>query len=658
MHDPAQAFGQAADFHARGNLAAAEGLYLRALELAPDHFDAQHMLGVLRCQQGRFAEALSLIGAALRTNPGFPPVHLNYGLALDALKRREEALASFERALAIAPDYAEAHYNRGVVLRGLGRSAEALTSFESALSIRPDYVEALNNRGNALQDLGRPIEALESYERALALRPHNALTLNNRGNALRSLGRHAEAVASYDQAIAIDKNYAEALNGRGVALRELNRLEAALASFDAALLARPHHIKALANRSALLQVLGRPAQALAGYDKLVSLKQDHTEAHYNRGIALRDLRRLPEALASFDRALALRADDADALNNRGLVLRDLKRPREALESFDRALAIAPDNAETHVNRSCLCLLMGNYEEGWKEFEWRWRVGMIARWQRDFRQPLWLGEKPLAGKTVLLHAEQGFGDAIQFVRYAPLVAAAGAKVIIEAPPPLKELFAGIAGVAQVVVPGEAPGDFDYHCPLLSLPLAFKTTAITVPATVPYLSAPQERIEKWQGALAHTGRPRVGIVWAGNPAFTYDQTRSVGLTPLLPLLATPGIDFYSLQKDLRNGDRQRLASFPSVMHLGDSLADFADTAAVIAALDVVISSDTAIAHLAGALGKPTWILLQHVADWRWLTDREDSPWYPRARLIRQPQAGDWDSVINRVKNGLDQYSLPPM
>ncbi|HLH97399.1 MAG TPA: tetratricopeptide repeat protein [Xanthobacteraceae bacterium] len=691
MHDPVQVFNQAADWHRQGNLAAAERLYLKMLEAQPDHFDALHLLGVLRCQQGRFTEALALIGGARKKNPGFPPVHLNYGLALDALKRREDALSCFDQALALAPDYAEAHYNRGVVLRALDRTVEALASFDRALSIRADYVEALNNRGivlrdlgrpaealasfeqalafrpsfadalnnrgNALQSLDRPLEALASYDAALALQPRNALALNNRGNALRRLRRHEEAIASYDRALEIDRGYADALNNRGIALRELNRLDAALASFDAALAARADFTKALANRGALLQLLSRPAEALECYDKLLALKDDHTEAHYNRGIALRDLRRLPESLASFDRALALRADDADALNNRGLVLRDLERPLEALASFDSALSIAPDNAEMHVNRSCLRLLLGDYESGWEEFEWRWQVAEIARWRREFSKPLWLGDHSLTGKAILLHAEQGLGDAIQFVRYAPLLAAAGAEVLIEAPQPLQDLFAQMPGVS-CFAPGEVPEDFDYHCPLLSLPLAFKTTVVTIPATVPYLSVPDQRVTRWNGALAETGRLRVGVVWAGNPMFKNDQTRSVGLGPLLPLLSLPAIDFYSLQKDMRSGDRERLAACAGVMHLGDALADFADTAAVIGALDLVISSDTSVAHLAGALGKPTWILLQHVADWRWLIGREDSPWYPSARLFRQPKDGDWESVVRRVKNELDQYTREPM
>jgi len=614
---PDSEFNQATDLHRTGNLAAAERLYLRLLAAEPDHFDALHMLGVLRCQQRRFDEALALIGDALRKNPGFPPVHLNYGLALGALRRPEDALASFEKALALAPDYAEAHHHRGVALRGLGRPMEALASFEKALAARPAYVEALNNRGNVLLEIGRPLEALASYDQVLAIAPNSAEACNSRGLALLALDRPAEALVSFEQALARKPNYVSALNNRGGVLQSLRRL----------------------------------TEALACYDAMLALAPGQAEAHYNRGIVLRDLRRLPEALASFEAALALTPSDADALNNRGLVLRDLKRPREALASFDQAIAVAPDNPEIHANRASLRLLLGDYKDGFQELEWRWHARDIAPWRRNFSQALWLGEDSLEGRTILLHAEQGFGDAIQFVRYVPLVAEAGARVLLEVPPPLKDLCASVAGVSCVLTRGDALPDFDCHCPLLSLPLALKTTLATIPANVPYLSPAEDKVLIWRQALPSTSRRRVGIAWAGNPLFTGDQTRSVGLASFLPLLTTAGIDFVSLQKDLRDGDRALLARCPGVTHVGDTIVDFADTAAIMASLDLVIATDSSVAHLAGALGKPVWILLQQVADWRWLLDREDSPWYPTARLFRQPELGDWDGVIRRVRQELE-------
>ena len=650
MNDLSQVFNQAAVLHRKGDLAQAEQLYLRLLEAQSGHFDALQMLGILRHQQGRFTDALALIGAALKANPNAPAALLNYGLVLDALMRREEALASYDKALALQPNYAEALYNRGVVLRGLQRPAEALASFERALSIRPDYAEAHYNRGNALQDLARPTEALASYDRALALRPDIAEILYNRGNALLALRRPAEALASYDRALTIKPDHVAALNNRGLALLGLHRPADALASFDRALAIQPDHVRSLNNRGNTLQELKRPAEALASYERALAVRGDHAEALYNRGVVLKSLQRPAEALASFDEALSIQPNHVDALNNRGLVLRDLDRSLEALASFDRALSIDPGHAEIHSNRSCLRLLLGDFERGWEEFEWRWRVPDFASWRRDFAQPPWLGDAPLAGRTILLHAEQGFGDAIQFARYAPLVAASGAKVVLEVPPPLTALCASLAGVSSVVGRGEQLPEFDCHCPLLSLPLAFGTRLETIPATVGYLSAAQDRVVKWRQRLPETPMRRVGIAWAGNSGFKGDQSRSIGLARFSPLLSIAGIEFVSLQKDLRAEDRDILRDNPHVVRVDDAIEDFADTAAILSAVDLVITSDTAVAHLAGAMGKPIWVLLQHVADWRWLRERGDNPWYPTARLFRQPKIDDWESVIARVKDEL--------
>jgi protein O-GlcNAc transferase len=350
MLDPSQAFNEAVGLHRKGDLAAAGGLYLQLLKLQPDHFDTLHLLGILRCQQGQFGEALTLIGAALKTNPDFPPALLNYGLALEALQRREEALVAFDRALAIQPRYLEVLHHRGVVLRGLKRPAEALASLDKALSVKPDYAEALYHRGMTLRDLQRPAEALASFERALSVKPDYLDVLNIRGILLQAMQRPAEALASYDRALAIKPGYAEALNNRGLVLLDLARPVDALASFERALAVRPDYTMALNNRGNTLQGLKRPAEALASYDAALAIQPANVQALYNRGLVLRDLQRPAEALASFDQALALKPDDVDTLNNRGVVLRELKRPAEALASYDRALVLKPDYVEALNNR--------------------------------------------------------------------------------------------------------------------------------------------------------------------------------------------------------------------------------------------------------------------------------------------------------------------
>jgi Tfp pilus assembly protein PilF len=423
----------------------------------------------------------------------------------------------------------------------------------------------------------------------------------------------------------------------------------ALASYDKALAIRPDHAETLSNRGNVLKDLQRFADALASYDRALAIRPDYAEAHYNRGITLKHLKRLPEALASYDRAVAIRPGYAEAFNNRGNVLNEARRFDEAFASYRTAQELAPDYADAHWNEALLRLLTGDLVAGFAKYEWRWKKETVASAQRNFPQPLWDGVQSLDGKTILLHAEQGYGDAIQFCRYVPHVAARGARVILEVAPPLRLLMGSLSGVTQIVAAGEPLSAFEIHCPLLSLPYAFRTDIETIPAATPYLRAPADALPAWKLRLGATGRPRIGIAWAGRRTHENDRNRSIGLGTLLRLLDT-GATFVSVQKELRPGDEAVLEGRRDVIHLGGMLSDFADTAALMTSLDLVITVDTSLAHLAGALGKPVWILLPFAPDWRWLLDRTTSPWYPSARLFRQASPGDWDEVIARVKAAL--------
>jgi tetratricopeptide (TPR) repeat protein len=383
------------------------------------------------------------------------------------------------------------------------------------------------------------------------------------------------------------------------------------------------------------------------------LRPEHAEALLNRGATLHELKRFDEALASYDRALMLWPDYAEALSNRGWTLHELKRFDEALASYDRALTLRPDYAEAHFNEACCRLLIGDFDRGWEKNEWRWETGQARNTKRNFAQPQWIGSADITDKTILLHAEQGFGDTIQFCRYVPLVAQRAARVIVEVQRPLHGLMCTLSGATQIVSRGDPLPDFDMHCPLFSLPLAFGTRLETIPSRVPYLTPSEAHLEKWKRRLPASGGARVGISWAGNPKFRTDFNRSIGLRLLLPLLAQTGVQFFGLQKDLREGDREILRQKPQIAHLGEEIESFDDTAAIISLMDLVISSDTSIVHLAGALGKPIWILLQLVPDWRWLLDREDSPWYPTARLFRQNETREWNDVIARVHAALHDF-----
>lgn len=496
-------------------------------------------------------------------------------------------------------------------LHQAGRLAEAEPLYRAVLDAEPARFDALHLLGVLRQQQGRSAEAAELIAAALAQRPDDPVALTNRSAALNALRRFDEAVASCDKALA----------------------------------AKPDHVAALNNRALALKEMGRTHEALASCDRALRLKPDYADAHNNRGLVLQALRRFDEALKSYDTALSLNPSHLDALNNRGIALFEAKRLDDALACFERALAIAPNHPHAHWNRAQVLLLSGDLARGWAEHEWRLasNPGLV----RNFDKPLWLGDASVAGKTVLLHAEQGLGDTIQFCRYATLVAARGARVVLEVQRPLIELMKTLAGPAAAVARGDALPPFDLHCPLLSLPLAFKTDLDTIPADVPYLRAPLGATD-WDARLG-AKRPRIGLVWSGNPGHKRDRDRSIPFYALLPLLDLD-TTFVSLQKEVRPADAAVLKQTGTVIDAADALTTFAETAALVAALDLLITVDTSVAHLAGALGKPVWLLLPQVPDWRWLMEREDSPWYPSARLFRQDATRAWGRVIVRVRDAL--------
>jgi hypothetical protein len=414
------------------------------------------------------------------------------------------------------------------------------------------------------------------------------------------------------------------------------------------LLIAPLHPEILYNLGNSCLELGRLDEALANYNEALAKNASYAGALVNRGNALVQLNRPVEAISSYDTALALLPGHPQILTNRGHALRRLDRPVEALLDFEAALAKGPGFAEAHFEAGMTRLTLGEFEVGWKEYEWRWKTGTFADKRREFCRPLWLGEADVSGKTVLLHAEQGFGDTIQFIRYALLLIERGAKVICEVQRELRPLLSQLDGL-EIVAEGEGLPALDMHCPLLSLPLAFRTKLETIPADIPYLSAPAEPIARWRDRLPQD-RPRVGFVWSGSTSHKNDANRSIPLARLAALLKDLPVRCVSLQNELRDTDRQTICELPNLVHFGGELADFADTAAVISLLDVVVSVDTAVAHLAGALGKPVIVLLPHAADFRWMRERGDSPWYPTAKLLRQPAFGDWDSVIIRLSDEL--------
>ena len=558
-----------------------------------------------------------------------------------------EAEQLCQQVVASRPAFFDAFYLLAEVQAGLGKIDAALATYERALEMWPNAARAHLGCGVLFERLKRHGEAMASYDRALALRPNFPAALFSRGHLLHALGRLGEALASYDRAIELHPDFVVALYNRGRVLQDLNRQKLALASYDRALALRPNFAEALSNRGNVLQALGRRTEAVESYDRALELQPDFADALSNRGSALLRLNRYEEALANFDRAIAHRPQHSGALSNRGLVFVQLHRFDEALASFADAQAALPSNAEAHFGEAEILLLRGDFAHGWQKYEWRSRGQILRHAQRDFAQPMWSGQEEISGKTMLLHAEQGLGDTIQFCRYAPLVAERGARVILEVQESLQELAGSLSGVAEVVAAGSDLPDFDVQCPLLSLPLAFATNIKTVPSAVPYLTASPQRVADWNERLGK--KPRIGLAWSGRPR---PANRSVPLDLLLPLLDCEAT-FVSLQKEVRAEDAAILSERSEILHFGDALKDFSDTAAVITNLDLVISIDTSVAHLAGALAKPIWILLSFTPDWRWLLERNDCPWYPTARLFRQSDAGAWGKVMTQVNDALRRF-----
>jgi len=613
--DVSVALARARALHAKGDLAGAERACKAILAAQPDQIEALNLSAVLDAQRGRLADAERSLARAVTLSPRTAGTHANLAHVLRAQGRGEEALAAFDRAIALGAAAPEIDCQRGNVLAQLGRFVEAVASFDRALAAKPDFPEAHYNRGAALQRLGRHDEAIDCYDAVLRALPGHPFALNNRGTALQALGRHEDALASYETALAAQPDYADALNNRANALLRLERF----------------------------------AEALASYERASALGIETAETLANRGNALHELGRHAEALALYDKSLAMRPDNAVTCNNRGAALQSLERHDEALASYARALALAPGYAEAHYNDALCRILVGDYDRGWAELEWRWQTPALAPYHRRFPQPQWLGDEALAGMTVLLHAEFGFGDTLQFCRYAEALAGRGARVVIEAPAPLAALLTSLPGVAAVVVAGEPLPRFDLHCPVMSLPHAFRTTRATIPAAVPYLVPPPERLARWAARLGPREAPRIGIAWAGNAAQANDRNRSLRFEQVQPLLV-PGVRWVSLQKDVRARDRAALAAVPDLARFEDELADFADTAALIAQLDLVVTVDTSVAHLVGALGKPAWVMLSKPTDWHYPLAGDTSPWYPTMRLFRQPRPGDWASVVRQVAEEL--------
>ncbi|MGA2167034.1 MAG: tetratricopeptide repeat protein [Terracidiphilus sp.] len=669
--------------------------FQRTLDENPRHPVALAGISLVALASRQPEAAVKMASAAVAAAPWMGTAWVALGQALKAADRSEEAERAYAQAICLDGMNALARLGLGELKIATGRPGEAVREFELALRRQPALVAAHLGLGNALAVMGRNAEALQRYEQTLALKPRLPEAEFAAGFVLARLGRQKEAELRYRRALVSRPDFAAAWMNLGSLLREQGHEVYAEAALRRAVDLRPDLVAGWINLAVLDRERRRPVEAEAHLRKAFALNPqqvethvawcqfraserdlagawgwlrwalardpDHTEVLNMQGILLHTESRFAEAVEVFERAEAL--GHRAAASNRGNSLLDMGRMDEALRAHETAVERDPSHPGALYNLSLTRLRLGNWERGWPAYEARWHFREVHRSPRVFRQPRWQGE-PLEGRRILLHAEQGLGDTIQFCRYATLVAARGGVAILQVQAPVERLMRSLAvlraGYAETALLGAKPPDFDLECPLLSLPAVFGTTVDTVPWPGAYLGADlelalQKRVRTpyvrpdlgpWERSL------RVGLAWAGNPRYKADRQRSIALETLLPLLRIPGINWISLQK---GAAAEQLFALPGNVFVWDGSSrdrDLAETAALMATLDLVITTDTCIAHLAGAMAKPVWILLPHLGDWRWMQQIETTPWYPTARLLRQPSPGDWYAVLERVIGELSE------
>jgi tetratricopeptide (TPR) repeat protein len=686
---------------AGGRLPEAAECYRRAYHADPGDADPLLLLGIVARQSGQLPAAIQLLSLAAERSPQAAHIHLNLALAHLAASDLDRAAAYCRRALALDSQNGHSWCCLGEIETRRGNAPAALVAYMNALQLPSGAARAALALGNQLCRERRYKEAMGLYARGIRHAPANADLHFSTGGAAALLGETSRAKAAYLKALQCRPKFPEAYLNLGNLLYNEGDFRAAAACYARAVALRPQYAKAHCNLGNALSMRGQYTEAVACYERALALNPDTVAARHNLGNALLHRRDYRRAEDCFRKVLQIEPASAEHHNSLGNALLQQRRDQEAEACYTQALALKPEYAAAHINLAntllqlgraeqmrqhyrrgveldpqCAggqynlalsCLREGNYREGWQRHESRWDFRELRLPRRAFTQPQWRGE-PLQGETILLHAEQGLGDTLQFARYAPLVAARGGRVILEVQPRLRPLLEKIAGPAAVFTPavfapsvltrGDPLPDFAWYCPLMSLPLAFDTTLETIPSTVPYLHADAEAVTAaWQRYPRQGETLRVGLAWAGNPRYRSDQQRSTTLDVLAPLAnlqpGLPNVVFFSLQ--FGPAAAQIARSRLPLIDACSRTRDFAETAAIAATLDLILTVDTSIAHLAGAMGLPVWIMLPHLADWRWLEQRKDSPWYPTARLFRQPAPGDWTSLVEELRKEIQ--AAPP-
>jgi tetratricopeptide (TPR) repeat protein/glycosyltransferase involved in cell wall biosynthesis len=653
--NPSNRLKEAVRLHQQGELEAAQLIYAGVLDVDPQNPDALHLMGLIAYQREDYTTAVDLIARAIQLNPLYPVYHKNLGNAYKAMGRLEQAAGYFLAALEQQPAYVEAYIDLGNIRQIQRQYQQAIDIYQKALELSPDNPDIYNNLGAAYHELGSWPKAIDCFQAALQRRPDQREVHNNLGNALQAAGRYDDAIECYRHAVRHGGGHPKIWLNLGNACRKIGKLPEAMEHYQRALDIDPNSAEALNNLANLFKEQGDYEKALPLYQKSTRLDPDNPDFHFNTGLLHHLQNHIDPALASYRKAVEIEPGYAEAWLNIGKIRHETHAFDQALNSYRKAIEINPDYAEARFNRSLTLLTIGELADGFREYEWRFEC---PKWQSVYphllQAPRWDGSA-FRGQRLLVFSEQGIGDTLQFIRYLPAVKALGGEVIFETLPELLTLlkdFKGVDGLAGLSMQKKAAETYDLQIPLMSLAALFCTDLASVPADVPYIQADPAKVRCWSRKIGGAGL-KVGLVWAGKPEHENDHRRSCPLNQLKPLLQIRGVEFIGLQKGRAAGQMERLPRDLQFVNFGSSLNDFADTAAVIDCLDLVIAVDTAVAHLAGVMGKPVWLLLPYTPDWRWLMDRSDSPWYPTMRLFRQPGPDDWPAAVRTVCDALVEY-----
>lgn len=621
--------------------------YQKSLEINPNYVEALNNLGNLLQEKAEYSTAISYYQKALKIQPKSIEVLLNFAKCLGAKGEINLAIDTYQTIINLYPDHFSAYYQKALLLSQQGNYTEAIEHDQKAIHFQPNCIEALNHLGNMLQETKQFQEALLCYEKIIAFQPDFPEAYFNLGNLFFHLQQDEKAHESYQKALEIRPNYANAYANLGFIKQKMGQLKEAIHDYQKALEIDPNLPDTWNHLGITFDQLENSQEALHCYEKALSLKPQFEQVLNNLGNSLQKQGKYQEAISYYQKAIDIQPNFAEAINNLGHALQEQGDYHSAFSYYQKAIQYKYEYTDAHLNLALALLLMGKFQEGWLEYEWRLKVRK-DRWE-NCGKPRWDGAN-LVGKRILITPEQGLGDLIQFIRYIPLVKERGGVIIVECYPPLLRLFSQIPEIDQLLPSGRDFHEFDVHIPLLSLPLIFNTTLTSIPCQIPYLfplNSPPLQLEDFPF--------KVGIVWSGNQSHKKNYLRSTSLDYFLKLLVIPQIKYYSLQKEITDSEKNLLLQ-NSLIDLSEVLQDFTDTAAIINQLDLIITVDTSVAHLAGAMGKTVWLLLAFIPDWRWMLDREDSPWYPTIKLFRQPKIGDWESVFIQVLTELQNLVNP--